>query len=107
METNINTITINGIEYVEKSKATTPQPNGNRAVIIIDRGWIAAGDVEENDGRIRLSRAVWVFRWESIGFDAMIANPEKAILRPLPNGFDIPADSEIFRVPVADDWGVK
>jgi len=94
-----DTITINGVEYA-------PVKKGNRAVIVIDRGWIAAGDVMERDGFILLSRAVWVFRWEKIGFDGVIANPEQADIRPFPNGFEVPAASEIFRVPVPDDWGL-
>ena len=108
MEQKINELTINGTVYVARdSIRETPVLSGKRAVIVIDRGWIAAGDVTEENGRIKLSRAVLVFRWEGIGFDGMIAHPEKAQLRPLPNGFDIPADAEIFRVPVADNWGVK
>ena len=27
-------------------------PIGNRAVVVVDRGWIWAGDVEEKDGKI-------------------------------------------------------
>ena len=96
-------VTINGVEY---------QPvcnHGKRAVVVVDRGWIFAGDVTEADGFITLSRAVWVFRWESIGFDGMIANPTsaKATIKPLQHAVKIPSGSEIFRVPVDDDWGIK
>jgi len=96
-------VMINGIEYAPI------KPNGNRAVMVIDRGWVFAGDVTEADGRIRMSRVVWVFRWESIGFDGMIANPtsSKVTLKQMPNDIDLPADTELFRVPVADDWGIK
>jgi hypothetical protein len=100
-------IELNGVKYVREDSAPKI-PTGNRAVIVIDRGWIAAGDVTEANGRIKLTRAIWVFKWEAIGFDEMIANPksDKVTLRPLANGFDIPANSEIFRVPVDADWGV-
>lgn len=79
----------------------------NRAVVVVDRGWIFAGDVEEKDGRIMLSRALWVFRWESIGFSGVIEDPKRdeVDLRPIAD-VDIPAGSEIFRVPVSDDWGL-
>jgi hypothetical protein len=79
-----------------------------RCVLVLDRGWIVAGDVEDVDGRIRVTRAVHVRRWESVGFDGMIADPKstKVTIKPFPNGFDCPADSEIFRVPVSDDWGL-
>lgn len=94
---------IDGIEYTPVQKTAT----GNRAVIVVDRGWIFAGDVTEENGRIRLDRAVWVFRWESIGFDNVIADPKnsKITLRAI-SPVDIPADAEIFRVPVTDDWGL-
>jgi hypothetical protein len=107
MNTNINTITINGVDYV-RADSVQPVTTGTRAVIVVDRGWVFAGDVTRNDGRIKLSRAVWVFRWESIGFDGVIANPKntKVTIKPMPQGVDIPEGAEIFCVPVADGWGL-
>lgn len=98
-----NIITINGVDYAPVKPAT-----GTRAVVVVDRGWIFAGDVTRENGRIRLDRAVHVCKWESIGFDGVIANPHsgKVTLKPLPNGVDIPEGAEIFCVPVADDWGL-
>lgn len=49
-----NTIEINGVTYV---RADT-KPTGNRAVVVVDRGWVFAGDVERKDGFIYLSRAL-------------------------------------------------
>lgn len=100
----MKSVNIDGVEYVEKQ----PAPSGTRAVVVVDRGWIFAGDMKREDGRIVLSRAVHVFRWESIGFDGMIANPKssKVTLRALSNVVDIPAGSEIFCIPVEDDWGI-
>ena len=99
-----NSIEINGVEYV---RADTQQV-GTRAVVVVDRGWIFAGDVTRENGRIRLNRAVWVFRWESVGFDGMIANPESSqvTIRSMPNGVDLPEGAEIFCVPVDDSWGL-
>lgn len=98
----MKTIVVDGITYAPV------QPNGNRAVIVVDRGWVFAGDVTEENGRIRLDRAVWVFRWESVGFDGVIANPRssKVTLKPMANPVDLPCDAEIFRVPVSSDWGL-
>ena len=95
-------IVLNGIKYIPEKPVS-----GTRAVVVVDRGWIFAGDVTEENGRIRLSRARWVFRWESIGFNGAIDNPsdERVDLRPI-DDVDIPAQSEVFRVPVADDWGL-
>ena len=96
-------ITLNGILYTP----VAPAPSGTRAVIVVDRGWIFAGDVTRENGRIKLSRALWVFRWESIGFAKVIEAPKtKGVdLRPIAD-VDIPAGAEIFAVPVCDDWGL-
>ena len=98
----MTTVIINGVEY-----APTNQVSGTRAVVVVDRGWIFVGDVTRENGRIRLDRALHVFRWESIGFDGMISQPKssKVVLKPVPS-VDIPEGAEIFCVPVADDWGL-
>lgn len=77
-------------------------------MVVVDRGWIFAGDVTQQGGRIYLDRAVWVFRWESIGFAAVVADPkQKGIdIRKLPTRVDIPEGAEIFRLPVPENWGL-
>jgi hypothetical protein len=102
----MTTINVNGIEYVPLSEVQ--KITGNRVVMVVDRGWIFAGNVIRENGRIKLSRAVHVFRWESIGFDGMIADPKssKVTLKPMPNGVDMPEGAEIFCVPVEDNWGL-
>lgn len=96
-----DTITLNGIEYVPVVKAS-----GARAVVVVDRGWIFAGDVTRKNGRIILTHAVWVFRWESCGFAAVIEDPSKADIRPMAD-VDIPDGAEIFSIPVNDQWGLN
>lgn len=94
-------VMIDGVEYAPvKTKET-------RAVVVVDRGWIFAGDVTRENGRLRLSRALHVFKWESIGFAGMIDSPKKARadLRAVAD-VDMPEGAEIFCVPVADDWGL-
>lgn len=99
------TITIDDVKYV-RADSVAVKPNGNRAVIVVDRGWIFAGDVTRANGRIKLARAIHVFRWESIGFDGMIATPKsnKVTLKPLAD-VDMPDSAEIFAIPVGEDWG--
>jgi len=46
-----NTIEINGETYIKKSSA----PTGSRIVLVVDKGWIFAGDVTEENGRIYLA----------------------------------------------------
>lgn len=96
----MNTIEINGVTYI---KASIP-PAGCRAVVVVDRGWIFAGDVTRENGRIKLSRALHVFKWESIGFAKMVETAQ-ADLRQIAD-VDIPEDSEIFSIPVSDSWGL-
>ena len=105
MNIQAETITINGVDYVRADAAQQPKPNGNRAVIVVDRGWIFAGDVTRENGRIKLSRALHVFKWNSIGFAEMVETAE-ADLRPI-SDVDLPEDAEIFCVPVPENWGLK
>lgn len=90
---------IDGVEY------TPVKQNGNRAVVVVDRGWIFAGDVRRENGRIYLSRAVWVFKWDSVGFAAVVADPSKADIRHI-DDVELPEVSEIFSIPVGDGWGL-
>jgi len=101
-----NVIKIDDDEYVHSDMVKAPI-TGSRAVIVVDRGWIFAGNVTRENGRIKLSRAIHVFRWESIGFDGVIANPKsnKVTLKPLAD-VDMPESAEIFAIPVSDDWGL-
>lgn len=98
----MDTIELNGVKYV-RACAT-----GRRAVVVVDRGWIFAGDISESGGRITLTRAVWVFRWERIGFASVVENPKQdgVDIRPLSTAIDLPAGAELFRLPVSDDWGL-
>lgn len=103
----MNKITVNGIEYIQADQVQAT-PTGNRAVIVVDRGWIFAGDVTRENGRIKLNRAVWVFRWESVGFDGVISDPKssKVTLKTMSRPIDIPEGAEIFSVPVDENWGL-
>ncbi len=94
-------VIINGVEYAPVTKQT-----GTRAVVVVDRGWIFAGDMKRENGRIYLSNALHVFKWESVGFAGMIADTSKAKadLRPIAD-VDIPEGAEVFCVPVSDNWG--
>jgi hypothetical protein len=86
----------------------------NRKVVVVDRGWIFAGDVTERDGYTYLERAINVGRWSGgQWFAGVIADPKKNVtLLPLPSSPDggpsveIPDGAVIFRIPVADDWGL-
>jgi len=106
MEPIAKVFSINGVEYIRADSIPAAKPNGNRAVIVVDRGWIFAGDVTREDNRIKLSRAVWVFSWEFCGFSKVIEDPSKADIRPMAD-VDIPEGAEIFCVPVNEQWGLE
>lgn len=98
----MDNVIINGVEYAPVKKIT-----GKRAVVVVDRGWIFAGDVTRENGRIKLANALHVFKWETLGFSGMISDPKKAKadLRKI-SDVDIPEGAEVFCVPVSDGWGL-
>ena len=98
-------LTINGVDYVRADSLPQHASTGCRAVVVVDRGWIVAGDVTRDNGRIILSRAVWVFKWESCGFAKVIEEPAKADIRRIAN-VEIPEGAEIFSIPVSGQWGL-
>ena len=100
------TITIDEVKYV-RADSVNVKPNGNRNVVVCDRGWIFAGDVTRENGRVKITRALHVIRWDSIGFDGVIKNPKsnKVTLKPLAD-VDMPAGAELFSIPVNSEWGL-
>jgi hypothetical protein len=108
---NLSTIEINGVTYVPSgSGGANILPAGDRCVVVIDRGWIFAGDTSynENTQEYTLANATWVFRWESVGFDGVIANPKqsKVTLKKMDKPVVVPKGSVIFTVPVDANWGL-
>ena len=109
METTLNTLMVNGVEYVRKDSVTSSVvPSGSRVVVVVDRGWIYAGDVVEENGRIKLMNAVWVFKWNDIGFAEVLKDPtsKKVDIRKMPYPVDIPVHAEVYRIPVPSGWGL-
>ncbi len=99
-----DTIIVNGKKYV-----AWPTPAaGPRVVLVIDRGWVIAGNLTEEKNRLVLSQAVHVLSWSVCGFDGMLRDPKSANvkLKKLDQTISAPKDSEIFRVQVKDDWGL-
>ena len=99
------TIVIDGEKFIRETDVCVPSKPGKRAIVVVDRGWIFAGDVSEDNGRIILTNAVHVFSWQG-GFALLTESVKKskADLRSLKTNPNIPEGCEIFRIPVADDW---
>jgi len=59
----MNTVTINGVDYVE----ATSQPNTEHLpalrIVIGDRGWVFVGRLTEHGDHVRLSDAKVIRRW--------------------------------------------
>ena len=107
----LSTIEINGVTYVPAGAGgVNTLPSGNRNVVVIDRGFIYAGDLsfDEATQDYTLANAVWVFRWESIGLDGVIREPKsnKVTLKKMDNAVIAPRGSVIFRIPVSANWGL-
>ena len=104
---NLNSIEVNGVQYAPV-RSSSSIPTGNREVVVIDRGWIFAGDVSEDKstGDLIIANAIHVFRWESIGFTGVLENPKdsKVTLKTCPYPVKVPSGSVIFTVPVSSDW---
>ena len=107
ISTELNSIQVNGIEYVRKDSVSST-PTGDREVVVIDRGWIYAGDVVRDEaGNITIHNAIHVFRWEDIGFTGVLKDPtnKKVILKNQSYPVKVPSGSVIFTVPVTSNWG--
>jgi hypothetical protein len=114
MDAQLGSITINGETYVKQDQiqsSANTLPSGNRRVIVVDRGWVWAGDVsaKEEFGQtfLVLSDAIHVLRWESIGFTGMLSSPasNKVTLKKSDFPVMIPMNSVISQHPVPENWG--
>ena len=64
MNADLNTITINGIEYVQKGTEPAPQIIGDKRIIVADRGWVFVGDCEDmDDGSVTIRNAFNIRVW--------------------------------------------
>jgi hypothetical protein len=108
-DTPCEVLEINGVRYVPETAAgPAALPAGDRAVFVIDRGFIYAGDWSLVDGQYTLTNAVNLRRYESIGFEGVLADPKssKATIVAMPYPVIVPAGSVLFLVPVPQGWGL-
>lgn len=115
---NIDSLTVGELKQVAKlaqglcADGATTHTGGiesKRVVLVVDRGWIFAGDQTlTSDGYIRLTNAVHLFRWESLGFAKAVEQwkSDKVDIRKVAD-VEVPRDAVIFRVPVEAGWGIK
>ncbi len=63
METNINEITINGKQYVEKASVQTKEYDGQGKIVVLQRGWVMVGKLERNGSECKLHGASVIRNW--------------------------------------------
>jgi len=111
---------INGVRYVPEPVASPAAlPVGNRAVFVIDRGFIYAGDWSLSNEGYTLINAVNLRRYESIGFEGVLADPKSSkativpipypvivTIVPIPYPVIVPVGSVLFMIPVPQGWGL-
>jgi len=108
-DTPASLLEINGVRYVLESAAgPAALPVGNRAVFVIDRGFIYAGDWSLVNDEYILANAVNLRRYESIGFEGVLADPKSsnATIVAMPYPVIVPTGSVLFRIPVSAGWGL-
>jgi len=93
---------IDGIEYVPKSDAKL---EGDRHVLVLDKGFIFVGNLEDRDGRIWMTNCHNLRRWGKNGFGGAVEDPIAAEveLDRCPD-FSVPMSVELMRLPVPEGW---
>jgi hypothetical protein len=63
MKTTVNTISINGVEYIAKDSVTQVQPKGDLKIVVLQRGWVMIGRLERNGSECKLHNASVIRSW--------------------------------------------
>jgi hypothetical protein len=73
---NMNSVTINGVEYLPKSEV---KEIGEVRIIVADRGWVFVGACTDNeDGSVTIKNAKNIRRWGTTkGLGELAAGPTK------------------------------
>ena len=63
METNVEVISINGMEYVKKDSVKKEDVKGVVKIVILQRGWVMIGILERSGNDCKLHRASIIRKW--------------------------------------------
>jgi len=91
---------------VEQVREIVGKTQGNRHIVVLDRGWIFAGELSQDEqGMYRLTQAVNVRRWKQNGFGGLTksATASGAELDPC-DPITFSASAMILAVPIGGDW---
>ena len=63
MESEINEISVNGVEYVRKDSVCEKEIVGDIKICILQRGWVMVGRLERNGDQCKLHNASVIRVW--------------------------------------------
>jgi len=63
MEASVQSLSINGVDYVPKSSVQITQPNGPTKIVVLQRGWVMVGKLERNGSECKLHNASVIRSW--------------------------------------------
>jgi len=63
METNVNEVAINGVEYVRKDSVSKQEIAGDLKIVILQRGWVMIGHLERIGSDCKLHNASNIRYW--------------------------------------------
>ena len=62
-KTEINEITVNGVEYIRKDSASKQEFTGDIKIVVLQRGWVYIGRFERNGNDCKLHNAYCIRVW--------------------------------------------
>jgi len=83
MEQQIETITINNVDYVRKDSVCEKEISGDIKIVILQRGWVMVGRFERNGSDCKLHNASVIRLWgttKGLGEIAKNGPTDKTIL---------------------------
>ena len=63
MKTEVEQISINGVEYVKAGTVKPVQPTGPTKIVILQRGWVMIGNLERTGSDCKLHNAAVIRNW--------------------------------------------
>jgi hypothetical protein len=76
-DTSIETIKINGVDYVRADSVNTAVPLSQKRIVIADRGWVFVGDCQDHeDGTVTITNCKNIRRWgTTAGLGELVNGP--------------------------------
>lgn len=80
-------------------------PTGQRHLVVLDRGWIFAGDVSNENEVLVIRNALNVRKWQQGGFGALSLGAKRAgAILDKSEDIYVSQSAVLFMVPIPDSW---